>query len=98
MASVTGLSFRRLRFRKDLRAREKRHEKRIVLSSPTFLTLFTPPDCAATRGTPCSHKAGNVIEMHEHNAISSSLKAFRRRQLYSRHQPANGIIKGLVFR
>jgi hypothetical protein len=56
-----------------------------------------PPDCDATRGKPCSHKAGNVIETHEHNAISSRLKAFRRRQLYSRHQPANGIIKDFVF-
>ena len=53
-----------------------------------------PPDCDAT---PCSHKAGNIIETHKHKGDSVQLKAFRRRQLYSRHQPANGIIKDFVF-
>jgi hypothetical protein len=47
MAFVTGLCFRRLRFRKDLRAREKRHEKRIcfILASvpkPIHLFDFSP--------------------------------------------------------
>jgi hypothetical protein len=57
-----------------------------------------PPDYDATRGTPCSHKAGNRIETHKHKGDSVQLESVSASPALFSTSLASGIIKDFVFR